>query len=139
MATTNKAPVELVVIKFPKNEFRGEVVDALQTLVNDDIIKVIDILFVTKDKNGAVDVVELTDLDEEDYQVFTPIIADSAGMINKKDAQNLTKDMENDSSAGLMLFEDTWARELADAVSNAGGEVVISERVPPSLVEKMST
>ena len=124
------APVEMVLIKFPKNEFRGEIAHAVSDLVDRNIIKVIDILFVTKDENGAIDVVEATDMENEAYEAFTPLISKSGGMLDEQDAEELTDRMENNSSAGLMLFEDTWARELAEAVDRAGGDVIISERIP---------
>src|SRR4051812_37227342 len=117
------APVELVLVRFPENNFRGEIVSELEKLVKNHIIKIIDILFVTKDKKGNVAVAEMTDLEDEDYQAITPIISDSAGILSEEDAQELTKDMKNNTSAGIMLFEDTWASELSQAVDRAGGEV----------------
>ena len=45
-------PVELLVIKFPGNEFRGEIAPALRELVENGTIRIIDLLFIKKDADG---------------------------------------------------------------------------------------
>jgi hypothetical protein len=132
-------PLELVLISFPKNQFKGEILTELENLVNADIIRVIDLLFVTKDKVGNLSVAEVTDLEKEEYKALEPVISESQGLLSQRDAEELSQSMSNDSSAGLVLFEDTWAKELADAVDRAGGVVVISERIPSAVVEKLAT
>jgi hypothetical protein len=132
------APVELVLVRFPKNQFRGEIIKSLQKLVSDKIIRIIDILLVTKDKQGNVTVAEMSDLDDEDYAALEPITSESAGLLSEDDAIELAKDMKKDSAAGIMLFEDTWARDLAESIDEAGGEVVVSERVPRDVVRRLS-
>ena len=55
-------PVELLVIKFPGNEFRGEIAPALRELVENGTIRIIDLLFIKKDADGKVTANELMDL-----------------------------------------------------------------------------
>ena len=45
-------PVELLVVRFPGKQFKGEIIPALQELVKKGTIRIIDILFVTKDEEG---------------------------------------------------------------------------------------
>lgn len=129
-------PIELLVVKFPGNRFTGEIDAALRELTENRTIRIIDILFVTKDQNGQIDIKEINDLEDEEYAELDPVVADVTGLISEDDVQQLAGTLENGAAAGLMLFEDVWATRFADAVSNAGGTVVVSERIPRNVVEE---
>jgi uncharacterized membrane protein len=129
-------PIELVLIKFPRNRFTGEIARELKNLVESGTIRVIDILFVRKDEYGGVTVLEINDLDDPEYSVFDPIVSDISGLLSQDDIRHLSNALENDSSAGLMVFENTWATRFVDAVANVGGQVVLNERIPRAVVEQ---
>jgi hypothetical protein len=130
-------PVELLVIKFPGNQFRGEIVPALRELVEQGTIRVIDILFAIKDGDGEVAMVEINDLDDDDFAQFDPIVEDITGLLTKEDIEQLSAALERNSSAAVMLFENTWATRFRDAVVAANGELVISERIPKAVIDEM--
>lgn len=129
-------PIELVMIKFPRNQFTGEIARELTQLVESETIRVIDILFVRKDEFGGVTVLEINDLDDPDYSVFDPIVSDITGVLSQDDIRHLSNALESDTAAGLMVFENTWATRFVDAVANVGGEVVLNERIPRAVVEQ---
>ncbi|MGE0539931.1 MAG: DUF6325 family protein [Dehalococcoidia bacterium] len=131
-------PVELVVIKFPGNQFKGEIAPALTELVENGIIRIIDILFVMKDENGTVEMAEINDLAADDYTVFDPIVQDVTGMLSPDDVQFFSESMEPNSSAALMLFENAWATRFRDAVLNAKGELILNERIPRAVIEELT-
>jgi hypothetical protein len=130
-------PLELLVVKFPGNKFTGEVAPALTELVESGLIRVIDILFVYKDEAGEVSVVEINDLDDDDFLHFDPVVADLTGMLTVEDAQWLSTEFEPNSSAAVMLFENTWATRFRDALAGANGQVVLNERIPRAVVEEL--
>jgi hypothetical protein len=45
--------------------------------------------------------------------------------------------LEPNSSAALLLFENTWATRFAEAVSNANGEVIVNARIPRDVIEEL--
>ncbi len=47
----------------------------------------------------------------------------------------LAESLDPGSSAVAMVFEHTWARQLAAAVRGSEGEVIFSERIPRDVVE----
>src|SRR5215203_5288816 len=130
-------PIEMLVVKFPGNQFTGEIAPALADLVENGIIRVIDLLFVAKGDNGTVDVIEFADLGDDVYGENEAVISDVNGMLNEEDAQHFAGLLEPNSSAGLLLFENTWATRFADAVANAKGEVVFNERIPRAVIEAL--
>jgi uncharacterized membrane protein len=130
-------PVELLVLKFPGNQFKGEIAPELQRLVDNRIILVVDILFAIKDESGEVAVLEIGELEDEITGLFDPVVADLTDLLNEQDAKTLAASIEPNSSAAIMLFENTWASGFADAVANANGQVVLNERIPRAVVEEL--
>ena len=130
-------PIELLVVKFPGNQFTGEIAPALTELVEGGLIRVIDILFVYKDENSEMTVLEINDLDDDDYRQFDPVVADLTGMLTPEDAQRLSGSFEPNSSAVIMLFENTWATKFRDTLLRANGELVLNERIPRTVVDEL--
>jgi hypothetical protein len=130
-------PIELLVVKFPGNQFTGEILPALKELVDNEIIRVIDILFVVKDPAGAVTVLEINDLDDDDFSRFDPVVADLTGLLTPEDARQLSGGLEANSAAGIMLFENSWATRFRDALVHANGELVLSERIPKAVIDEL--
>ncbi|MET0920392.1 MAG: DUF6325 family protein, partial [Acidimicrobiia bacterium] len=75
-------PVEIIVVGFPGNQFTGEVAPALAELVEGGLIRVIDLVFVTKDTEGDVVGIELSDLDASVHSAFSPHIEEPSGMLS---------------------------------------------------------
>ena len=129
-------PVEVLMLRFPGNRFRGEIAPALADLVDSGTVRVIDLLFAIKDADGDLDVLELTDM-EGDLSVFAPATSELANTLTEDDARVLSRSLPNNSSAAILLFENTWAKTFVDAVSRADGEVILNERIPRAAVDEL--
>ena len=127
-------PVEYLIVAFPGNQFKGEIVPALADLVEAGTIRIIDLAFVMKDADGAVVTAELGDLDSEVFKAFDALSPETMGLLNAEDLAAAGEELEPNSSAALLVWEDTWATTLRDAILNAGGEVLDLERVPYQVV-----
>jgi uncharacterized protein DUF6325 len=130
-------PIELLVVKFPGNQFTGEIAPALQELIDNGTIHVIDLLFAIKDESGALAVLELNDLGDQRLAVVAPQKSELSGALTEDDARSLTGSLENNSSAAIMLFENTWAAKFAQAMRNANGELVLNERIPRAVIDEL--
>jgi hypothetical protein len=129
-------PIEVLMLRFPGNKFRGEIAPALADLVESGTIRVVDLLFAIKDADGELDVLELTDM-EGDLSVFAPMTSELADTLTEDDAKMLASSIPNNSSAAILLFENTWAKAFVDAVVRANGEVVLNERIPRAAVDAL--
>ena len=130
-------PIELLVVKFPGNQFKGEIAPALQELVDSGTIHVIDLIFAIKDESGTLAVLELNDLGDQRLAVVAPQRSELSGALTEDDARSLTGSLENNSSAAIMLFENTWAAKFAEAMRNANGELVLNERIPRAVIDEL--
>ncbi len=130
-------PIELLVVKFPGNQFKGEIAPALQELVDNGIIHVIDLIFAIKDETGNLAIMELNDLGDERLAVFEPKESELKGSLTEDDARSLSGGLENNSSAAIMLFENVWATRFADALRNADGQLILNERIPRAVIDEL--
>jgi Family of unknown function (DUF6325) len=128
-------PVEYMIVAFPGNKFRGEIVPALKELVDAGTIRIIDLAFVMKDADGAVVTAEMADLDSEVFKAFDALSPETMGLLNQDDLAAAGEELEPNSSAALLVWEDVWATKLRDAIVNAKGELLDLERVPYEVVQ----
>jgi hypothetical protein len=130
-------PVEILVVGFPGNQFSGEVAPALAELVQGGLIRVIDLVFVTKDADGDVVGIELSDVDPAVSAAFQPHVEEPSGLLAEEDIEDLGADLPPDSSAAILVFEHLWATKFRDAVVNSGGELLASIRIPKEVVDEV--
>ncbi len=129
-------PIEYLVVAFPGNKFKGEIVPALAELVESNTIRILDLVFILKDEEGNVAAIELADLDPEDEAAAMSDISEvDSGLLNEDDIELAAEALEPNSSAGLLVFENVWATRFAEAVRNADGQLIANERIPYDIVQ----
>ena len=130
-------PVELVVLRFRGNDFTGEILPEIQRVVDAGVIRIIDVLLAIRIGDDPVRVLEMVELKDEVLNRFEPVVAEVMGLLNHDDARQLSADLGPDTSAAILLFEHAWATRIRDAVAAAGGEVILSERIPRAVIEEL--
>jgi hypothetical protein len=124
-------PLEYLVIEFPGNKFNGKIAPELAKLVDKGFIRVIDLMVILKDADGKVTGVELADAGDDVVAAFGPILKNMAGLISMADVDKVGAILENNSSAGMLLFEHLWPIAFKEAVVSSGGRLVADARVAP--------
>ncbi len=123
-------PVDYVVVEFPagQSRFTGEMAEELVALVDSGTIRLIDVLVLTKDADGAVDAMELSDID--DLGPLQQLEAELAELLAEEDVANLAAAMDPGSTAGVLIWENLWAAPFASAARRAGGQLIADGRIP---------
>jgi len=128
-------PVDYAIIAFPGNRFRGEIAPAIGDLVEDGTIRIIDIAFVGKDADGNAIAMELTELDPDVQEGLEKVGIEVGGLFNEDDLMDAAANLDPNSSAALLVWENVWARKVAQAMRDAGGELLAFERLPHDVVQ----
>ena len=129
-------PVDYAILVFPGNQFTGEIAPAISGLVEAGTVRIIDIAFVTKDGDGSIAALEITELDPDVRAGLEKMAGvEVGGLLNDDDLINAAEALEPNSSAALLVWENVWARTVAQAIRNAGGELVAFERLPHDVVQ----
>jgi Family of unknown function (DUF6325) len=135
MTTTERpldelGPVDYLVVEFPAgaSNFTGEMATELLALVDGGIIRVIDVLILTKDASGAVEAMELSDVPE--LGELQALEAELAELLAEDDVAHLAAAMDPGSTAGVLIWENIWAAPFGAAARRAGGQLIANGRIP---------
>ena len=128
-------PVDYAIVAFPGNRFRGEIAPAIAELVHAGTIRMIDIAFVGKNADGDVVAMELTELDPDVQEGLERAGIEVSGLFNEDDLMAAAEELEPNSSAALLVWENVWARKVAQAMRDAGGVLLDFERLPHDVVQ----
>ena len=128
-------PVDYAIVAFPGNKFRGDIVPALGDLVEAGTIRIIDAVFVGKGEDGEVLTFEVTDLDPDVAAGLENLGIEVTGLFNEDDLEAAAEELEPNSSAVLLVWENLWAKNVAQAMRDAGGELLDFGRLPHDVVQ----
>ena len=128
-------PIDFIALEFPGNRFKGEILPDIFELVDKGIIRVIDLVIIMKHE-GQVIVRELRELDAAHVAMFDPLKADVSQMITERDIAMIAEQLAENSTAGIMLIENLWAKKTQQAMLDANGRLVMFERIPHDIVEE---
>jgi hypothetical protein len=132
-------PLEYTVIGFEGNDFTGAIADEIQRVVDQGTIRLVDLVFIAKDRDGDVMILELDSKDDPRFAGFAPLLAGLSGMFTPEDVEAIAEGLPVDTSALAVLFEHRWAERLKDAIVAAGGFLVSRSTVPPEVLEAVNS
>ena len=128
--------IDFIALEFSGNKFKGQGLSSLLKLVQAEIIRIIDLVVIVKDQNGALLVRELQELDPENIRILDPLKVENVGLITVNDVEGIAATLANNSAAGLLLIENLWAVKAKQAMLDAGARLILFERLPHELVEE---
>jgi hypothetical protein len=123
-------PVDWIVVEFPGTKLTGEIAPILEEYVEKGLVKLLDLLFLTKGGDGQVEAFEATDLDDSPLGRLRTTEAELAMVLSEQDVLDLAETIEPGSSAAVLVWENLWAAPFATAVRHAGGQLAASGRIP---------
>jgi uncharacterized membrane protein len=128
-------PVDVYIIGFPGNKFTGQIVPAILEQVDNGTIRVIDSLFVSKDVDGIVTTLQVSDLDADSGAAFAELTIEQPGALGSEDAEEVSDDLPPNSSALLIAVENLWAAKVVDALQAADAVLIDQIRIPVDVVQ----
>jgi Family of unknown function (DUF6325) len=123
-------PVDYIVVEFPGSKFSGEIAPALRDLVERGLVRVLDLLVLKKDEDGTIEAFELSDLDDTEAGELRSHERELAMLLSEDDVKAVAAAVEPGSTAGVLVWENSWAAPFASAVRHSGGQLVASGRIP---------
>jgi hypothetical protein len=134
--TQDIGPVQLLAVGFdPDARFEGRIIDELESLERHETIRILDLLFVGKDSEtgdllaldyqgeglGAIVGALLGfDFEGEQPSELSEVEGHAFGL-SQKEIQGIAASLAPGDSAGFVLIEHVWARDLKRAIRDAGG------------------
>lgn len=129
-------PIDFVALEFKTDQLTGESLPALLELVQQQIVRVIDLVIILKDQDGETQVLEIEELAPGILAVFDPLQFEISGIIQVEDIEVIAAEMEDNTTAALLLIENLWAIKFGEAVVEASGRMVMYNRIPFEVVNE---
>jgi hypothetical protein len=129
-------PVDYLVVEFPadKANFSGEMAAELKDLVKRGVVRVLDLVVLRKDPDGAVEAFELHEFDDSALGELREFEADVANLLAEEDNEAIGLALEPGTTAGVLVWENSWAAPFGSAVRRAGGQLVANGRIPTQAI-----
>jgi hypothetical protein len=124
-------PIDYLVLEFPPGGPTGEGLPHLVDLVENGIIRILDIAFVAKDADGTLTVLDVNALGDASITVFEGA---SSGILGEDDIADAAAAVEAGRSFGILVYENSWAAPFATAMRRSGTELVANGRIPINAV-----
>jgi len=129
-------PVDFLALDFKTDQLKGEILPAMLELVQNKIVRVIDLVIIQKFEDGHHEAREMQQLAPDLLALFDPLEVEISGIIQAEDIANVAEAMENGTNAAILLFENLWAVKFREAVLRANGRLLGYERIPFEVVNE---
>ena len=140
---TEIGPVQLLNIAFePGANFEGRIADELARLQSGRTIRVLDLLFIGRDTDSD-EIVVLEHQEESMGAIVGALLGlriddaevqEHAFGFSQAEIDEMGAGLDPGGSAGLMLIEHVWARDLKRAIRDAGGRMLGQDFLTPETV-----
>ena len=128
----NIGPVELVVVAFPGSRVDPDTVAALQNIIERGFVTLLDLVYIAKDEEGNI---RQVDVDEDLTDIGLEILSiEAKALSSDEDLDVVRESLEPGTSAAIIVYEQTWARDFASKARAGGGEVALHVQIPHDVV-----
>lgn len=125
--------VEYLIVSTADLDSLSMVATALAELVERAAIRILDLVVVVKDLDGATAARELAGVDS--MKALRAVTGDVGGMLSDHDIELASVAVRPGTAGVVLVTEDRWAEPLSRAARLAGGQIIAGERIPASRVQ----
>jgi hypothetical protein len=125
--------VEYMIVAVPGLGSLEALAPALAEMVTSAAIRILDLVVLVKDLDGAVTALELEAV--ESLAALRHLEGEIGGMLSVHDVELASFALRPGTAGVVVVTEDRWAERLSVAAQRVGGRIIAGERIPPSRVE----
>ena len=134
-----RGPIDYIIVGFEGNKFKGDILKAIAEAIDQGIIGLVALGLIIKDGEGNAQKVDIADLGDEYVIEFATKYKSEDGLVTDDDIDEVAGLLENNTSAGLLVIEQLWAKPLKKAIIDAGGVLVAEGRIHPDAAVELNS
>jgi hypothetical protein len=133
-----RGTIDYIIVGFKGNKFDGSILKALGDAIDSGVISLVALVMIIKDKDGTVTKVDITNLGDEYVVEFAEKYQAKDDYVTGEDVEEMGDLLENDTSAGLLVIEQLWAKPLKKSILDANGVLVAEGRIHPEAAAELN-
>ena len=134
-----RGPIDYIIVGFEGNKFDGSILAAIADAIDNGVIALVAISFLSKNETGEVTVLDITKSSDEFVIEFASKYNSDNSLISQDDTDEVADLLENNTSAGLLIVEQLWAKPLKKALIDSNGVLVAEGRIHPDAANELTT
>jgi Family of unknown function (DUF6325) len=136
----DRGPVQVVVIGYAGGSFDGGVLDQIGRLCGGDAVRLLDLLFVARDRSGEVIEIQGAEGSAEMVAARGDLVRALFGAdgmppegssSSGEDVWFLADEIPTGTAAAVAVLEHRWAAPLRDAIESAAGHDLVDRWIHP--------
>lgn len=131
---TAMGPISYLIVEFPGNKMTGEGLPILVDLVERGVIRILDLMFASRDVDGSMRALELRDIDHDGQLDLAVFEGAASGLLDDSDLADAASVVEPGSAAAILIFENRWATSFTQALRRGGAELVAAGYIPQDAI-----
>lgn len=122
-------PIDYILVEWSGTKPTGEALPYLVDLVDRGIVRLLDLMLISKEEDGSIAMIEIADVggQVEEFAIFEGA---NSGLLDEDDAAQAGDALEPGTIAALLVYENSWAAPFATALRNSGAQIVAGGRIP---------
>ncbi len=131
-----RGPIDYIIVGFEGNKFDGSILKAISEAIDKGIIALVTLSVISKDKAGTVTTVNVADIGDDYVAEFSQKYK-APKEVEKEDIDEVADLINNNSTAGLLVIEQLWAKPLKKALLDANGVLLAEGRIHPEAAAEL--
>lgn len=128
MGDTILGPIDYLAVEWPGRHVTGEGFRLLMDLVDREIVRVLDLLFIAKAGDGTVSTVDVAEVEHSDA-LDERLWGLSSGLLDQSDIDEVAAAIAPGSLAGILVYENIWAVPMWTAIDRSSARLVGAGRI----------
>jgi len=124
-------PMDCLAVEFPAGLITGDGFGVLLDLVDRELVRILDLEFITKTPEGSIDVVDVAALATEPGLDLSPFAGASSGILDRADLDEVGGAIGPGSVAAVLVYEELVIRPLIAAWQRGGARIIAEAQISP--------
>lgn len=133
-----RGPIDYIIVGFDGNKFDGSILKALGNAIDSGVISLVALAVISKDKDGTVTELDIARFGDTYAVDFVAKYGKKTEKVMYEDINEVADLLDKNTSAGLLVIEQLWAKPLKKALIDAKGVLIAEGRIHPQAAEELN-
>jgi hypothetical protein len=132
-----RGPIDYIIVGFEGHSFDGSILRAVADAIDQGVIGLVALSVIDVAADGTVSTLDLNTVGDDTMLQFSQKYKVSSEYVTQDDIDEMAGLLQNDTTAGLLVIEQLWAKPLKKALLDANGVLLAEGRIHPDAAAEL--